>query len=242
MKCRAGIIKRDFYIMNKLKSSASIALFLWIIASFYACQPEQPSGRQVLVFSKTKGWVHTSIPDGIKALSQLGRENGFLVDTTKDAAFFNDETLKKYDAVVFLSTTGDVLNAEQQAAFERYIQAGGGFVGIHSAACTEYEWPWFGNMMGAHFANHPHNPGVRKATVLINDKDHPATTGLPDEWVRDDEWYNYKSFYPGINVLASLDETTYVGGTHGSHHPIAWYHEFDGGRSFYTGGGHEPEA
>src|SRR5690606_26968029 len=97
-------------------------------------------------------------------------------------------------------------------------------------------------MMGAHFANHPHNPGVRKATVLVNDKEHPATAHLPEKWVRDDEWYNYKSFYPGINVLASLDETTYVGGTHGSNHPIAWYQEFEGGRSFYTGGGHESEA
>src|SRR5688572_13678951 len=121
MKCRDGIKRKHHFIMNKLKFFASIALFLWITTNLSSCQLEKSSSRQVLVFSKTKGWVHASIPDGIKALSQLGRENGFRVDTTKDAAFFTDETLKKYDAVVFLSTTGDVLNAEQQAVFERYI-------------------------------------------------------------------------------------------------------------------------
>ncbi len=195
--------------------------------------------KRVLVFSKTKGWKHTSIPFGIAAIQKLGRENNFRVDTTKNATWFNDDSLKNYKAVVFLSTTGNVLNQTQQAAFERYIQAGGGYMGIHAAADTEYDWPWYNKLAGGYFASHPSNSNVRKATVDVTDKTHPSTTHLPDHWERTDEWYNYRSLYSGLNILANLDENTYDGGTNGSNHPIAWYHEFDGGRAFYTGGGHE---
>jgi cytochrome c len=201
--------------------------------------PVQATASRVLVFSKTKGWKHTSIPFGIAAIQKLGRENNFRVDTTKNADYFNDDSLKHYQAVVFLSTTGNVLNQKQQAAFERYIQAGGGYMGIHAAADTEYDWPWYNKLVGGYFASHPSNSNVRKATVDVTDKKHISTEHLPDRWERTDEWYNYRSFYSGINVLANLDENTYDGGTNGSNHPIAWYHEFDGGRAFYTGGGHE---
>lgn len=194
------------------------------------------------MFSKTKGWVHTSIPYGIEAIQKLGQAHGFGVDTTKNAAFFHDDSLKNYSAVIFNITTGNVLNAEQQAAFERYIQAGGGYVGIHSAVDTEYEWPWYNKLMGAHFHSHPHNPNVQKATVAVTDRSHPATAHLPANWERTDEWYTYRSFYHGLNILAYLDENTYVGGANGAEHPIAWYHEFDGGRAFYTGGGHTDES
>ena len=197
-----------------------------------------PVVPRVLVFSKTKGWKHSSIPFGNAAIQKLGRENGFRVDTTKNAAYFTDDSLKNYQAVVFNCTTGNVLNAEQQAAFERYIQAGGGYMGIHSAADTEYEWPWYGKLMGAHFASHPLNPGERVASIDVVNKNHPASAHLPDRWERKDEWYSYRSFYPGLNVLAYLDESTYDNGTNGANHAIAWYHEFDGGRAFYTGGGH----
>ncbi|GAB3265477.1 hypothetical protein GCM10027347_33220 [Larkinella harenae] len=197
---------------------------------------------RVLVFSKTKGWKHTSIPFGITAIQKLGKENNFLVDTTKDAAWFTDENLKKYATVIFNNTTGNILNGEQQAAFERYIQAGGGYVGIHAAADTEYDWPWYGKLMGAHFASHPHNPNVRKATVEVTNKRHASTALLPDRWERTDEWYNYRSFYTGIKTLTYLDENSYEGGTNGANHPISWYHEFDGGRAFYTGHGHTDES
>ena len=197
---------------------------------------------RVLIFSKTKGWKHTSIPFGIAAIQKLGRENGFQVDTTKNAALFTDENLKKYAAVIFNSTTGNVLNGEQQAAFERYIQAGGGYMGIHAAADTEYDWPWYAKLMGAHFSSHPHNPNVRKATVAVLDKTFSATNMLPDRWERTDEWYNYRTFYSGIKVLADLNENSYEGGTNGANHHISWYHEFDGGRAFYTGGGHTDES
>ncbi|MCK8492250.1 ThuA domain-containing protein [Spirosoma sp. RP8] len=202
-------------------------------------EPGRATPGRVLVFSKTKGWKHTSIPFGIAAIQKLGRENNFLVDTTKNANYFNDDSLKKYQAVVFLSTTGNILNQTQQAAFERYIQAGGGYMGIHAAADTEYDWPWYNKLVGGYFASHPSNSNVRKATVDVTDKNHPSTAHLPDHWERTDEWYNYRSFYTDLTVLANLDENTYDGGTNGSNHPIAWYHEFDGGRAFYTGGGHE---
>lgn len=198
--------------------------------------------RRLLVLSKTKGWHHTSIPFGIKAVLQIGKEKGYQVDTTVNAADFTDENLKKYDAVVFMSTTGNVLNAEQQAAFERYIQSGGGFVGVHSAADTEYDWPWYGNLVGAYFESHPNNSNVRNATIDVIDKKHQASSMLPNKWERKDEWYNYKSIYSDLKVLMTLDESTYDGGTNGAVHPISWYHEYDGGRAFYTGLGHTDET
>jgi cytochrome c len=216
----------------------AILSVLLLSVLFSGCGKHQP---RVLIFSKTKGYVHGSIPYAIDAVRKLGVEHGFDTDTTKDASFFTEDNLEEYDAVIFLSTTGNVLNAQQQTAFERYIQSGGGFVGIHSAAASEYEWAWYNKLIGAHFLNHPHNPNVRKATVTVSDKTHAATMGLPERWERTDEWYNYRTFYPGIKVLASLDENSYEGGTHGGNHPIAWYHEYDGGRSFYTGGGHTNE-
>ncbi len=194
---------------------------------------------QILIFTKTTGWVHTSIPFGVKAIEALGRQRGFAVNVSSDATLFCDAQLKRYAAVVFLSTTGNVLNPEQRAAFERYIQAGGGFVGIHAAAATEYEWPWYNQLVGAYLSSHPNNPNVRDGIIDVVDKNHLATAGLPDHWARREEWYSYRSIYPGIHVLATLDENSFVGGTNGSNHPIAWYHEFDGGRAFYTGLGHE---
>lgn len=217
-------------------------------AGLYSCLNTKKQASQVvttpriLVFSKTMGWKHTSIPSGIAAIQKLGRENNFVVDTTKNSRYFTDDSLRNYQAVIFLSTTLNVLNAQQQVAFERYIQAGGGFVGVHAAADTEYEWPWYNKLVGAYFASHPNNPNVRKATVEVTDQTHISTTGLPARWERDDEWYNYRSIYPGIKILANLDENTYEGGTNGKNHPIAWYHEFDGGRAFYTGGGHTDES
>src|SRR5690606_24583549 len=119
-------------------------------------------------------------------------------------------SLKNYQAVVFLNTTGNVLNSPQQAAFERYIQAGGGYAGIHAAADTEYEWPWYGKLAGGYFLSHPQ---IQEAMVRVHDDSHPASSHLPKEWRRTDEWYNYKNLNPDIRVLASIDESSYSGGT-----------------------------
>ncbi len=194
---------------------------------------------RVLVFYKTAGFYHKSIPAGIQAIQNLGEKNSFQVDTTANSAVFAFNKLKLYDAVIFLNTTGDVLDEAQQKEFERYIQSGKGFVGIHAATDTEYSWPWYNKLVGAYFANHPK---VQPANLLVVDKNHASTNFLPDTWQRTDEWYNFKSINEKIKVLAYLDETSYTGGQNGSKHPIAWYHEFDGGRAFYTAGGHTDES
>lgn len=225
---------------SRLLTSCALGL-LFVSPLMFSCK-EGERGPAVLIFTKTKVWRHGSVSAGTAAIQKLGDENGFAVDTSSDASSFRDNMLRKYDAVVFLNTTGNVLDPGQEAAFERYIQAGGGFVGIHSAADTEYDWSWYTKLVGGQFASHPLRPGTRKAFIDIVDTTHASTRSLPARWERSDEWYNYRSLYAGIKVLANLDETSYEGGTHGAAHPIAWYHEFDGGRAFYTGGGHEPSA
>jgi cytochrome c len=193
---------------------------------------------RVLVFTKTMGFRHSSIPNGIAAIRTLGQENGFAVDTTEDAGAFTQKNLSRYAAVVFLSTTGDVLNAAQQDVFERYIQAGGGYVGVHSATDTEYDWPWYGRLAGAWFNGHPGNPNVRHGSYRVIDSTHISTKGMPARFERDDEFYNFKSIDPTIHVLVEIDESSYQGGTNGAHHPMSWYHDFDGGRAWYTNMGH----
>ncbi|WP_371600133.1 ThuA domain-containing protein [Streptomyces sp. NBC_00564] len=195
---------------------------------------------RVLVFSKTAGFRHDSIPEGIAAVRELGAADGFTVDATEDAGAFTTGNLSRYDAVVFPSTTGDVLDAAQQGAFERYIKRGGGYVGIHAAADTEYDWAFYGDLAGAYFQSHP---AIQPATVDVEDRAHPATSGLPSTWNRTDEWYNYRSNpREHAHVLASLDESSYTGGTMSGDHPIAWCQEYRGGRAFYTGGGHTKES
>lgn len=202
---------------------------------------EAPSAREgtLLIFSKTEGFRHASIEDGAKALQKLAEDNGWTSDHTEDASVFTSENLQEYNAVIFLSTTGDILNEEQQNAFEQYIGNGGGYVGIHAAADTEYEWPWYGELVGAYFDSHPQ---IQQATLILASADHPSTSFLPKQWMRTDEWYNYKDINPDINILLKLDESSYEGGTNGENHPAAWYHEYDGGRAFYTAGGHTSES
>jgi cytochrome c len=209
---------------------------LFVLPSVAAAAPK----FKVLVFSKTSGFRHDSIETGVARVRQLGTANNFAVDATEDATAFKANNLAKYDAVIFLSTTGNVLNNNQQAAFERYIQDGGGYVGIHSAADTEYDWPFYGNLVGAYFKGHP---AQQQATIKVADKNHPATKHLPDRWSRFDEWYDYRANPRGdVHVLATLDETTYNGATMGSDHPITWCQDYGGGRSFYTGLGHTKES
>jgi glucose/arabinose dehydrogenase/cytochrome c551/c552 len=199
-----------------------------------------------LVFSKTAGFQHQSIPDGIAAIQKLGDENDFQVDTTTNAAMFTEDTLKQYSAVIFLSTTGDVLDHYQEADFERYIQAGGGYMGIHAAADTEYEWGWYGRLVGGYFTDHPGindpHPNVQEGVFHVEDSSHSSTEFLPSEWKRTDEFYSFKNFNEDVNVLLSIDEDSYKGGADMGFHPMAWYHEYDGGRAFYTNLGHTSES
>jgi type 1 glutamine amidotransferase len=199
-----------------------------------------PAGTRVLVFSRTAGYRHASIPAGVAAITAMGERYGFQVEHTENAAAFTDSTLSRVAAVVFLNTTGDVLDAAQQEAFERYIRAGGGFVGVHAAADTEYGWEWYGRLVGAYLKSHPQ---PQQATVRVEDASHPSTQCLTTPWPRTDEWYDYRALPPaGSHVLATVDEATYQGGTMGAPHPIAWYQRFDGGRAWYTGMGHTEES
>ncbi len=194
---------------------------------------------RVLVFTKTNGYRHQSIEKGVATLRELAQREGVPLDHTEDSLQFNPQTLSKYRVVVFLSTTGDVLGPAQEAAFQEFMARGGSFMGIHAATDTEYDWPWYGKLVGAYFESHPEQ---QQASLEVVDGDHPATAHLPKRWSHFDEWYNFRDLKPGIQVLINLDESSYTGGQNGSFHPIAWYHEFGGGRAFYTGLGHTEAA
>ena len=220
-----------------------------VLAGFSSSRSLEQEARtepdfSVLVFTKAEGYRHASIEEGVAALKSLGDRHDFTVTATGSPAVFDPDSLARYGAVVFLNTTGDVLDAAQQAAFERYIQAGGGFVGIHAAADTEHDWPWYGDLVGAYVEedSSERDLEVQEADVHVLDPAHPATAHLPPRWTLTDAWYNYQASPRGdVHVLATLEEQSYEGGTMGYDHPIAWVHLHDGGRAFYTGLGHTPE-
>ncbi len=200
------------------------------------CQHTEPaavSPPRVLVMTKTAGFRHDSIPAGLEAVRAIGRDHGFVVDATEDAAEFRRENLDRYAVVVFLNTTGDILDDTQQAALEAFVRGGGGFVGIHAAADTEYGWPWYGQLVGARFDGH--GPVVTAVVSVVGDT-HPSTRHLPSAWSRRDEWYRYRESAAGLKVVLEVmppEEAPRA---------IAWCREYDGGRSWYTGGGHTIES
>lgn len=195
---------------------------------------------RLLVFTKTLGARHESISNGRSLFSRLADELDFEVIFSENEAVFNPGTLSTFDAVVFLNTSGSVVETAGQDALREYILGGGGFLGIHSAADTNKGWTWFGELLGAFFQDHSE---VQEAMVFADDLEHPLITGLPVQWTTTDEWYNFET-NPRSNtkVLLRVDESSYTGGTMGSDHPIAWCHELRDGRSFYTGLGHSPES
>jgi type 1 glutamine amidotransferase len=172
-------------------------------------------------------------------MEALGRRHGFEVEDTDDARTFTETGLARYSAVTFLNTIGDVLDEDQQAAFQRYIRRGGGFVGVHAAASTEGEWEWYGRLLGARFKR---LTGPWSARVDLTGSPHPSTRCLPNPWQVNDEWFDFVAApSASVRVLATLDEKSYRGGGMGAFHPIVWAHEFEGGRAWYTGLGHRPE-
>ncbi|UGQ49100.1 ThuA domain-containing protein [Massilia endophytica] len=202
----------------------------------------------VLLFTKTAGWHHDSIHAGVTAVQELGKLHDFGVFWTADAErVFNDKELAKYQAVVFLLTTGDVLTEAQQAAFERYIKAGGGYVGVHSASDTEYKWPWYTKMVGRMFHVHP---AVQTAVLKVEDRNFPGMERFAPRSLATEEWYEFGPAQSDrLTYLLSVDESTYKPQTKwpdregkgmGSFHPVSWYQPYDGGRAFYTALGHLP--
>ena len=238
-------VKRASPVLRRrplLVLSAAAALARLGVKGAAEAQAQAPTPRyRVLAFSRTTGFRHDSIPDAIAAVQTLGVQNAFAVDATEDHSAFTDDNLAQYRVVIFLLTTGHILDDTQQAAFERFIASGNGFVGLHSATDTEYDWTWYGALVGAYFASHP---DIQQATIRREDAQHPSTVALPDLWVRDDEWYNFRTNpreTADMRVLATLDESTYSGGTMGDH-PVAWCHTYNGGRAWYSAGGHTTES
>lgn len=221
------------------------------LISVQSCHSQAPNDINVLIFSKTKGFRHSSIPAGIQCIWQLGEQRGWKVTATEDAQLFHEDFLSKFDVVVWLNTTMDVLDEEQQVAFRNYIRSGKGYVGIHAATDSEYDWEWYGGLIGgAFFKTHPPS---QMATIIIEETDHPSMVELKKmnmkTWTTFDEWYSFKENPRAkVKVLMSLDENSLQkpgknpDEVRMGDHPIAWYHEYDGGRSFYTGKGHTPEA
>ena len=222
-----------------MKSVSRFFLYMLVmIVALSSCR--QRSGKpRVLIFTKTAGFHHSSIPLGVAAITKLGAENNFDTDTTSDASLFTEDSLKKYAAVVFLCTTGDLLNNYQEADFQRYIEAGGGYVGIHAATDAEYDWGWYGRLAGGYFNGHP---AQQEAVIQVIDSSDASTKHLPKLWKRKDEWYNFKNLAKDLHILLKIDEKSYEGGTNNGDHPMAWYHEFDGGRAWYTELGHTEES
>ncbi len=226
-----------FYPLNKMKNY--IALFLLMGGMLFGSTADAKN-KKILVFCKTAGFHHDAIKEGIAAIQKLGAENKIDVDTTINSEKFTEANLKQYSAVVFLSTTGDVLNDAQQEAFKNYINKGGNFVGVHAATDTEYDWKWYGNMVGAYFGSHP---SQQMAKLNVTDRTHISTKHLPEVWSRKDEWYNFKWLADDLKFLIFIDETSYdPGNGKMGKHPMAWYHDYDGGRAFYTELGHTAES
>ncbi|HEU5381586.1 MAG TPA: ThuA domain-containing protein [Ktedonobacteraceae bacterium] len=225
----------------------------WLALAFLAlpsCGTSGPSPAslqtppvRLLVFSRTAAFRHASIPAAIAALRRLGQQHHLAIDFTEDSTVFTSANLTRYAAVVFLLTTGTVLDTRQADALEHYIHEGGGYVGIHSASDTEYSWPWYGKLVGAYFDRVHGHSQVVSATVHVVDAQTPSTSMLPATWVRTDEWYNFATNPTGsVHVLLTVDEATYHGGVMGADHPIAWDHAYDGSRAWYTAMGHTAES
>lgn len=221
---------------------AAFSALAALAALAVAADAKRPTQPRILLFTKTSGFRHASIPAAVRAIKEAGAGSGLTVTATEDAAAFNDASLRRYAAVVFLLTAGDVLGPAQQAAFERFIRRGGGYVGVHPASDTEYDWPWYGRLVGAYFRTHPQ---VQPATLRVSAARDPSTSVVPRAWARTDEWYSFSRNPRGsVRVLATLDESTYAPGpaAMGVDHPIAWYHFFQGGRAWHTAGGHTEES
>lgn len=215
----------------------SVLTFLMLVNTY-----GQHKQINILVFSKTAGYRHQSIPAGIKLLTKMGDKNNWKVNFSEDSNDFTDEKLSKIDVLVFLSTSGNVLNVAQQKALQKYVANGNGFVGIHSASGTELEWDWYSAMIGAKFKNHPK---VQTAELMVDTaSDHPSIKGFKEVEVFKDEWYNFVNpVAKYVTVLASVDESSYEGQKMNTDkHPISWYHHYDGGRVFYTALGHTVET
>ncbi len=226
---------------NLFKSTVLLLLALTFSSATFAQQ------FKVLLYTKTAGFHHESIHEGVAAIRQLAARNNFSVTWQENATVFNDKDLANFSAVIFLNTTGDILNDEQQASFEKFIRSGKGYVGIHAASDTEYDWAWYTKMVGMMFKIHP---AQQTAYLKVEDANFPGMERFPKKFLWTDEWYEFGELKAtDLHYLISVDEKSYnpyakwganEGKGMGKFHPISWYHDYDGGRAFYTALGHIP--
>jgi type 1 glutamine amidotransferase len=237
-------------IPNSVLSRAAVLLFAGALLvltglSGLAAQP------RVLLFSKNQVgnglYVHDNVDAASAAINRLCAENGIAVDSTDDSSAFSDANLSKYRAIIFNNTNNEVLETESQTnALVRFIRSGGGFVGIHSATGTMRKWPWFWSLVGGKFARHAR---LQTFTVKVKDPQDPSTAHLPSTFQWDDEFYYVEHMPEGLHILLAGDLTKlddpgkekYPGRKFGDEFPLAWRHEFEGGRAWYTALGHKPE-
>lgn len=210
-----------------------------LLCCFFFTDALAQKTKNVLIFSKTTGFRHQSIEKGVQTVEKLLNDQYIETFHSEDERIFNANNLANYDAILFLSTTGDLFNSQQKEDIQNFIRSGKGFVGIHAASDTEYNWPWYGGLVGGYFASHP---AVQEAKIDVLNRKHSSTQHLQKVWFHKDEWYDFKDVKEGLHILMALDETSYNGGKMGKFHPIAWFQEYDGGRSFYTGLGHTEES
>jgi len=226
-----------------MKRSQPLLLLLAAIAGTSHAQQ-----FKALLFTKTDGWHHDSINAGVTAIQEIAQLHHFSVYWTENAGMvFNDKALADYDVIIFLNTTGNILNEEQQAAVERFVQSGKGFAGIHSASDTEYEWEWYANMVGHMFHIHP---AIQTAVLEVEEPNFPGMDRFAPRFLFTEEWYQFDAPRgDALHYLLSVDEETYdprtdwgskQGEGMGDFHPVSWCHEYDGGRAFYTALGHMP--
>lgn len=229
-------------IIRTLLLLLSLQFFLGINAE------SQKKQFRALLVTTTRGWHHESISAGVLAIQELGRKHFFDVQLFEDPNSFTDTFLSKFDVIIFLNTTGDIFDSAQQKVMERFIESGKGFVGIHSASDTEYGWEWYTQLVGRMFHIHP---SIQTAKLEVLDKGFPGLRGFTDNTLWTDEWYEFgPEKVTGLHYILGVDESSYnpkvqwpgkSGVGMGIFHPIAWYHQFDGGRGFYTALGHMPE-
>ncbi len=230
--------------MQPHRAPAPSVWLLLMLVSLSVTAPLLAEPLNLLVFTRTEGFRHNSIEDGVTMLEAIAAEEGHTVTRTEETDLFTTQALASFDVVVWLSATGDVLDPPEEAAFESYIQSGGGYLGIHAAADCEYGWPWYGQLLGngAWFASHP---AIQVADLVLEDPFHPGAGTFGAVTPFEDEWYNFQANpRPAVQVLFTLDESSYDpgSGAMGDDHPITWAHNFQGGRAFYTALGHRSET
>lgn len=232
-----------------MKQTLYLILFLFMIATTSSQSQNQMADLNILAFSKTAGYRHGAIPQSLVALGQLGVQNNWKITATEEGEIFTPENLSTFDLVIFVHTTKDILEEDQQEALQNYVETGGGLLALHTGADTEYDWPWYVEAIGGSFVGHPPS---QEGKLIIEDRSHPATEHFPDStWIVTDEWYSFdRNPRKNVHVLISIDENSYDvdddrwfegAKQRMDDHPLVWYKEVGKGKVFQTALGHEPE-